>query len=291
MLTRAVVLGVWLAVALPSAALAQSPPQIPRDGPHRLLVSSGQVAAAADGGWGCWTVGVSPEGPPVNGVCADPAPDWDRAPASSVPAPVDGKLIIEAGARLDRMEVMIGSTSLVPRALDDSGRRFAVTLPPGTPPSFVVRITIHYSNFAREDGHFESGTLTFAIRVRERQKEFVPRAAPRVTPIMVTTPSSARCRPGPRGARCRFVQSGRVLRPPGSVADCAGGQVVVRAAAGRKTLLRARARTSRDCRYRIRAPFRHRRRLSVLKVSTRFLGTPSLRPQSAKPTTVRIRSF
>jgi len=289
MFTRAVVLGVVLAAALPSAALAQSPPQIPRDGPHRLLVSSGEVTAAADGGWGCWFV--SRPGGYGSGVCADPPPDWAQAPSSSVPAPVDGELIIETGARVDQIEVMLRSTSLVPRAFDDSGRRFAVTLPPGTLPPVVLRITIRYSGFAREDGSVESGTLTFAIGVRERQKELVPGAVPRVAPTMVTARSRARCRAWLRGSRCRFVQSGRVLGPPGSAADCAGGQVVVRAAAGRKTLFRARARTSRDCRYRVTARFRHRRRLTVLRVSTRFLGTPSLKPESAKPKTVRIRSF
>ena len=293
---RLALLGVALTAALPSAAFAQSPPEIPRDGPHRLLVSSGPVTAEAEGGWGCWFV-TRPDGS-GSGVCADPpARPVDWVPASSVPAPANGELVIEAGARVDQIEVMMGTTSLVPRALDDSGRRFAVTPAPGDPARWLS-IRIRYSGFAREDGSLESGTLTFAIGVGERQKELlpgtaprVPGNAPRVAPIVVTTRSSARCKARPRGSRCRFVESGRVLRPTGSAADCAGGHILIRAFARGKTLFRARTETSSDCRYRVRARFRPRQRPIALKVRTRFLGTPSLKPESAKSRTIRVRSL
>ena len=170
---------------------------------------------------------------------------------------------------------------LAARALDDSGRRFAVTLAPGKPPTRLI-ITIRYSGFAREDGNVESGTLTFVIGVRGE-----PEAFQRVTPTMVTARSSARCRGGPRGRRCRFVQRGRVLRPAGRAADCTGGHVVVRALTRGKSVFRARAHTTPDCRYRVRARFRPRA-LIRLKVKTRFLGTSSLKPRSAKPRTLLL---
>ena len=169
---------------------------------------------------------------------------------------------------------------LAARALDDSGRRFAVTLAPGDPPA-PLSITIRYSGFAREDGNVESGTLTFVIGVRE------PGASQRVKPTMVTARSSARCRGGPRGRRCRFVQRGRVLRPAGRAADCTGGHVVVRALTRGKTVFRARAHTTPDCRYRVRLRFRPRA-LIRLRVKTRFLGTPTLKPRSAKPRTLLL---
>ena len=288
MLNHVAVLGVVLAAALPSAAFGQSPPQTPRDGPHRLLVSSGKVTAQAEGGWGCWFV--SRPGGYGSGVCVDPpARPVGWVPSSRAPRPIDGELMIEAGARVDHMDARTGSTSLVPRALDGGGRRFAVTLTPGPAP--VLTVTIRYSGYARADGSVESGTLTFKIGIREPEKEPVPGAGERVAPTAVTARSSARCKAGPRRQRCRFIQSGRVLRPGGRGADCVGGHVRISAQARGKTLFRARAKTSPDCRYTVRVRFRPSRDLTALKVSTRFLGTPSLGSKSAKPRTVRIRSL
>jgi hypothetical protein len=283
----AAVLGALLAGAVATAAFGQSPPQTARDGPHRLLVSSGDVTAEADGGWGCWFVS-RPDGS-GSGVCADPpARQVGWVPTSSVPAPVNGELVIEAGARVDQIDVRMGPTRLAPRALDGSGRRFAVTLPPATRGP-VLSVTIRYSGFAREDGSVESGTLTFEIAVRKRKQLAPPGAVQRVAPTRVTVRSTARCKAGPRRTRCRFVQSGRVLRPAGSAADCAGGRIRIRVLAGAKALFRARARTTSGCRYRVTARFRPRPGLTALKVTTRFLGTPSLGPESAKPRTVRIK--
>lgn len=131
-------------------------------------------------------------------------------------------------------------------------------------------------------GTTESGEANFSIALAEHRHE-------RVSPQRVTARATARCgRPrGPR-RRCRLYQRGRVEPPVGSAADCRGGQMLVRLIARRQGVLRARVRTTPDCRYRLRG-----RRFSLplgrrqVVIRTRFLGSASLTASGTR--SIRLR--
>ena len=244
---------------------------------HRLLVSSHGVAAAAELGSFCrWTtVGRD------DLFCSD---SLFTMPASSVPAHGGGAVLIVTGVRVDSIMADLprrdgppyASLRVVPA--DTSRRSFIAVLPPG-PLRRVLSVSTRYSAVPAAGGSSESGDASFSIGLAHHRH---------VRPKQVTARATARCgRPRGRRRSCRLDQRGRIT-PVASGADCREGHMLVRLIARGRSVLRARARTSGDCRYRIRG----RRFLLPLGarqvvLRTRFLGSASLADSDAP--SVRLR--
>ena len=247
---------------------------------HRLLVSSHGVSAAAHVFAFCRAI-TQPVG---RGFCADGPP----TATSSVRAHGSGAVLLVTGVRVDAIAGHVtrpGGSPHVPLRIvpaDTSGRRFIAVLPSG-PPLPLLLVFIRHSGVAGAGGSTESGDAAFSIGLREHRHK-------RAVPKRLTARVRARCVRRPGGRRsCRLYQRGRIEPPAGSAPDCRGGRVLVRLIAGRRTALRARARTSSDCRYRLRS-----RRFSLpggarrVVVRTRFLGSSSLTRSEALSVRVRL---
>jgi hypothetical protein len=233
---------------------------------HRLLVSSHGVSAAVtnwawcEGGDNCFPLPAAP---------------------TSLLAHGGGHVRIVTDARVESISVGVARPTGVGGAwlrvfpADTSGRNFVVGLPPGPPLPLLV-ISTEYS------GVPESGVAKFTINLVEHRHE-------RARPKQVTARPTARCgRPSGGRRSCRLDQRGRIEPPAGAAADCRGGRMLVRLTANGRTVLRARARTSAACRYRLRG-----RRFSLplgakrVVVRTRFLGSSSLTARQARSVGVR----
>ena len=262
------IIGLLVGLGPVGSAAAQAPPGDPPQ--HRLLVSSHGVTAAAKLFAFCRGI-VQPDGRGM-GICGDGVP----TPTRSVPAHGGGPLLLVTGVRVNEITARVGrldgsaDAPLRIAAADASGRRFIAVLPPG-PPLPLLSIMIRYSNVAGAGGTTEGGDAAFSIGLTEHRHA-------RARPKQVTASARVRCRP-PRGRRrsCRLHQRGRIEPPVGTAADCRGGLMRVRLIARGRSVLRARARTSADCRYRLRG-----RRFSLPRVArqlvlrTRFVGSSSL---------------
>lgn len=246
---------------------------------HRLLVSSHGVSAAAHVFSFCRAI-TQPVG---GGLCADGPP----TATSSVPAHGSGTVLLVTGVRADAIagHVTRPGGSPVPLRIvpaDTSGRRFIAVLPSG-PPLPLLLVFIRYSGVAGAGGSTESGDAAFSVGLREHRHK-------RAVPKRLTARVSARCvRPRGRRRSCRLYQRGRIEPPARSAADCRGGRVLVRLIARRRTALRARARTSPDCRYRLRSRrFSLPRSARRVVVRTRFLGSSTLTRSEALSVRFRL---
>ena len=274
--------GTCLLGATPAQAQGGAPPQ------HRLLVESHGVSAPAKLNAGCRRETPPPPGGPL-AVCWDgPAPTVGP-PTPSVPAHAGGAVQLVAGVRVDEITAVgaprdgLPSSAVSLRVVpaDPSGRRFIAVLPPG-PLLSGLSIGIRYSGAPGAGGGSESGSAFFSIGLTEHLHG-------KATPRQVTARARARCAP-PRGRRhsCRLYQRGRIEPPLTPATDCRGGRVLVRLVARGRTVLRARARTSPDCRYRLRGRrFALPRGAKRVKVGTRFLGSSALAGGDAR--SIRIR--
>ena len=263
--------GTCLLGATPAQAQGGDLPQ------RRLLVESHGVSAPAKLVAGCR----SETPPPPNGalaLCWDgPSPIFGP-PTPSVPAHGGGTVLLVAGVRVD--EITAGG---VPRVVpaDTSGRSFTAVLPPGPPPP-GLSIGIRYSGAPGAGGGSESGSAFFSIGLTEHLHG-------KATPRQVTARARARCaRPRGRRHSCRLYQRGRIEPPLTPATDCRGGRVLVRLVARGRTVLRARARTSPDCRYRLSGRrFSLPRGAKRVKVGTRFLGSSALAGGDARLVWIR----
>ncbi|MCA1700807.1 MAG: hypothetical protein LC790_18645 [Actinobacteria bacterium] len=262
------------------AAQAQDdglPPQ------HRLLVSSHGLTLATIPHTFCRLI-APPAGYGLGG-CADGFP----RPEPSVPAHGSDRLLLVTGVRVDEITARVASldgrsNTLLPIAPGDaSGRSFTAVLPPG-PPLPLLLVSIFYSNVRGAGGATESGDAFFSFGLAEHRHA-------RARPARVTARATARCG-RPRGERrsCRLYQRGRIEPPGGAAADCHGGQMLVRVIARRRSVLGAQARTSADCRYRLRGRrFSLGRRAKRVLVRTRFLGSSSLSASRAHSVRLALR--
>ena len=272
--------GPCLLGATPAQAQGGDSPQ------HRLLVSSHGVSAPAKLVAFCRTETPQPVGR-APGLC------WDGpnipTPTPSVPAHGGGAVQLVAGVRVDEIIAVLPPldgppSSAVPLRVvpaDTSGRSFIAVLPPG-PPLPLLSIGIRYSGVAGAGGSSESGDAAFTIGLTEHLHG-------KATPGQVTARARARCaRPRGRRHSCRLYQRGRIEPPLAPATDCRGGRVLVELVARGRTVLRARARTSSDCRYRLRGRrFSLPRGAKRVKVRTRFLGSSALAGGDAR--SIRIR--
>ena len=274
--------GTCLLGATPAQAQGGDLPQ------RRLLVESHGVSAPAKLVAGCR----SETPPPPDGalaLCWDgPSPIFGP-PTPSVPAHGGGTVLLVAGVRVDEITaggVPLGappSSAVQLRVVpaDTSGRSFTAVLPPG-PPLPGLSIGIRYSGATGAGGGSETGSASFAIDLTEHLHE-------KATPRQVTARARARCaRRRGRRHSCRLYQRGRIEPPPAPATDCRGGRVLVKLVARGRTVLRARARTSPDCRYRLSGRrFSLPRGAKRVKVGTRFLGSSALAGGDAR--SIRIR--
>ncbi len=263
--------GTCLLGATPAQAQGGDLPQ------RRLLVESHGVSAPAKLVAGCR----SETPPPPDGalaLCWDgPSPIFGP-PTPSVPAHGGGAVLLVAGVRVD--EITAGGVLRVVPA-DTSGRSFTAVLPPG-PPLPGLSIQIRYSGAPGAGGGSESGSAFFSIGLTEHLHE-------KATPRQVTARARARgARRRGRRHSCRLYQRGRIEPPLAPATDCRGGRVLVALVARGRTVLRARARTSPDCRYRLSGRrFSLPRGAKRVKVRTRFLGSSALAGGDAR--SIRIR--
>lgn len=237
---------------------------------HRLLVSSHGLTVATTAHTFCRRIE-----PPVGyggGLCSD----GSSISPPSVPAHGGGRLLLVTGVRVNDISVRVGPLRGVPgaalpiAAVDLSGRSFSAILPVG-PPRPLLTVFVRYSNVPGAGGSTESGDAFFSAGLT------VHRHA-RVRPARVTARATALCGRS-RGQRrtCRLSQRGRVEPPVGTPADCRGGRTLVRVIARGRNVLRAQARTSADCRYRLYGRrFSLRRETKRVTVRTRFLGSSTL---------------
>jgi hypothetical protein len=91
-----------------------------------------------------------------------------------------------------------------------------------------------------------------------------------------------------RTAPYRFLATGKLTLPdPVSRSEgCAGAQVSLTAKAGSKAISTRHATLSRQCEYKLRLTFAHKRG-SKLRISARFAGNAVMKPKSAATRTVR----
>ena len=279
---RCSVVGLITAWALVAASPAA--PQTGSPAQHRLLVASHGALVQAHLFSFCRTV-VNPPGAGM-GVCSDGLP---TATATRLPVHGRGTVRVGTAVRVYAISAQYASANgITTRALQvsrlgTSGRQFAVALPGGPPPALLL-VSIQYRDVPGAAGAREAGDASFSVGLTEHRHARLRRGG-------VTARARVRCRRA-RGQRrrCRLRERGRVLRPAGTRGDCRGGRVVVRVVARGRTRLRARARTTSDCRYRIRGrPFSLPSGVRTIVVRNRFLGSSTLATRRAVPIRIRLR--
>ena len=279
--TRVVVglLTAWaLVAASPAAAQTGTPAQ------HRLLTSSHGAIVQANLFSSCRTV-VDPRGTGM-GICSDGFP---TATATRLPVHGGGTVLVATGAPAYAITARYASANgMTTRALQvnplsTSGRQFAVVLP-GGPPQPLLLVSIHYPDVTGTGDSRESGDASFSVGLTEHRHA-------KLRPSGVTARARVRCdRARGQRRRCRLYERGKVLRPAGSVGDCRGGRVLVRVVARGRGRLRASARTSTDCRYRIRGrAFSLPSGVRTILVKNRFRGSSTLAAKRAPSIRIRLR--
>jgi TolB protein len=114
----------------------------------------------------------------------------------------------------------------------------------------------------------------------------------RLSPSRVTIAGRGRCRRRSRRIlRCAVRLRGRVVRPAGPRASCAGGRVTATLRFRRRRVASVRTRTTRGCRYRVRTRFglRTERRVRRLSVAPRFGGSDFFSPRAGRRQKIRVR--
>lgn len=276
-------LGIVTACALGAAgpAAGQAGTVLPQ---HRLVAASHGVSVQANLFTYCRLIDSPLED---RGICVDGRPG---ATATSVPVHGGGDVTIVTGVPVYEIAAAFanldgsGGSRLPVRALDTSGRNFAVVLPPGAPFPLLL-VSTRYRNVSGDGGRTnESGDAHFSVSLSEHRHG-------KVRPTHVTAFPRIRCGPPRNGRRsCRLRQRGSVGLPERTSADCRGGRVLVRVAARRRGLVVTRVPTRADCRYRFRSPrFSLPPGVNRVVVRTRFLGGSSTRSRSTRPIRIRLR--
>ena len=254
----------------------------------RLTATSHGVSAKAKLFTYCNSV-VQPDGTGT-GVCAD---GFAGPTATRVPVHRRGSVTLVTNVRVRSVSARYADVNAAPsaslrvRALDATGRRYAVSLPSSRPRSLLL-VSLDYSDLPRPDGTLESGDAAFSVGLREHRHS----TARKATPIAVTTRAQASCDGIDGGGQsCRISQQGTVLRRPGTKADCRGGRVRIRVLAEGRQVVSATVRTTAGCRYRLQdRAFALADDVFAITVETRFLGSASLAARSAPANRIALTS-
>lgn len=265
-----------LVAASPAASQTGAPAQ------HRLLAASHGASVQANLFSSCRTV-VDPQGAGM-GSCGDGFP---TATVTRLPVHGGGTVLVGTGVPVYAITAQYASAdgrstrALRVNPLSTSGRHFAVVLP-GGPPSRLLLVSIQYRDVAGSAGARESGGASFSVGLTEHRHA-------KTRPSGVTAHTRLLCgRARGQRRRCQLHERGRILKRAGSPGDCRNGRVLVRVVGRGRGWLRATARTSTDCRYRIRGrPFSLPSGVRTVLVRTRFLGSSTL--TSKRAASIRLR--
>ena len=267
-----------LVAASPAAAQTGTPAQ------HRLVAASHGAIVQANLFSFCRTV-VDPQGAGT-GVCGD---GFATATATRLPVHGGGTVLVGTGVPVYAIAAHYANAGGGPtralrvNRLGATGRQFAVVLP-GGPPSPLLFVLIRYRDVPGTAGARESGDAGFSVGLTEHRHT-------KLRPSAVTARARIRCgRARGQRRRCRLYERARILRPAGRHGDCRDGRALVRVVARGRGRLRASARTSADCRYRIRGrPFSLPSRVRTVVVRNRFLGSSTLAAKRAASIRIRLR--